>query len=158
MQISSIQEDNVQKCFDIMSISLELNVQQLLEQAVSVRLGSARKHSATHWCLQNIAQESVDSSDEEFFDARAPVTSAQLPLQNQKSPPTTTTKHSHSPLELACSDDENRSVSQSTVRAASLSPTHREIKVKILSGFMTRPPAASPLLSSMRRLFSCTDG
>uniref|UniRef100_A0A673ADE0 Membrane-associated phosphatidylinositol transfer protein 3 n=1 Tax=Sphaeramia orbicularis TaxID=375764 RepID=A0A673ADE0_9TELE len=27
-------------------------------------------HSATHWCLQNIAQESVDSSDEEFFDAR----------------------------------------------------------------------------------------
>ncbi|XP_061575593.1 membrane-associated phosphatidylinositol transfer protein 3 isoform X2 [Cololabis saira] len=32
--------------------------------------GSARKHSATHWCLQNIAQESVDSSDEEFFDAR----------------------------------------------------------------------------------------
>ncbi|KAK5904893.1 hypothetical protein CesoFtcFv8_006412 [Champsocephalus esox] len=35
--------------------------------------GSARKHSATHWCLQNIAQESVDSSDEEFFDARADV-------------------------------------------------------------------------------------
>lgn len=32
--------------------------------------GSAQKHSATHWCLQNIAQESVDSSDEEFFDAR----------------------------------------------------------------------------------------
>ncbi|XP_015806695.1 membrane-associated phosphatidylinositol transfer protein 3 isoform X2 [Nothobranchius furzeri] len=32
--------------------------------------GSARKHSATHWCLQNIAQESVESSDEEFFDAR----------------------------------------------------------------------------------------
>ncbi|XP_078785880.1 membrane-associated phosphatidylinositol transfer protein 3 isoform X2 [Oryzias latipes] len=32
--------------------------------------GSSRKHSATHWCLQNIAQESVDSSDEEFFDAR----------------------------------------------------------------------------------------
>uniref|UniRef100_A0A3Q1CF16 Membrane-associated phosphatidylinositol transfer protein 3 n=1 Tax=Amphiprion ocellaris TaxID=80972 RepID=A0A3Q1CF16_AMPOC len=31
---------------------------------------SSRKHSATHWCLQNIAQESVDSSDEEFFDAR----------------------------------------------------------------------------------------
>uniref|UniRef100_A0A8C6KHX1 Membrane-associated phosphatidylinositol transfer protein 3 n=1 Tax=Nothobranchius furzeri TaxID=105023 RepID=A0A8C6KHX1_NOTFU len=29
-----------------------------------------RKHSATHWCLQNIAQESVESSDEEFFDAR----------------------------------------------------------------------------------------
>lgn len=29
-----------------------------------------RKHSGTHWCLQNIAQESVDSSDEEFFDAR----------------------------------------------------------------------------------------
>ncbi|XP_039454181.1 membrane-associated phosphatidylinositol transfer protein 3 isoform X3 [Oreochromis aureus] len=35
--------------------------------------GSSRKHSATHWCLQNIAQESVDSSDEEFFDARADV-------------------------------------------------------------------------------------
>ncbi|XP_063762290.1 membrane-associated phosphatidylinositol transfer protein 3 [Eleginops maclovinus] len=35
--------------------------------------GSARKHSASHWCLQNIAQESVDSSDEEFFDARADV-------------------------------------------------------------------------------------
>ncbi|XP_019748219.1 membrane-associated phosphatidylinositol transfer protein 3 [Hippocampus comes] len=32
--------------------------------------GSSHKHSATHWCLQNIAQESVDSSDEEFFDAR----------------------------------------------------------------------------------------
>ncbi|XP_069568474.1 membrane-associated phosphatidylinositol transfer protein 3 isoform X2 [Brachyistius frenatus] len=32
--------------------------------------GSSRKHSGTHWCLQNIAQESVDSSDEEFFDAR----------------------------------------------------------------------------------------
>lgn len=32
--------------------------------------GSSRKHSASHWCLQNIAQESVDSSDEEFFDAR----------------------------------------------------------------------------------------
>ncbi|XP_060928523.1 membrane-associated phosphatidylinositol transfer protein 3 [Limanda limanda] len=32
--------------------------------------GSSRKHSAPHWCLQNIAQESVDSSDEEFFDAR----------------------------------------------------------------------------------------
>ncbi|XP_013878331.1 membrane-associated phosphatidylinositol transfer protein 3 isoform X2 [Austrofundulus limnaeus] len=32
--------------------------------------GSARKHSATHWCLQNIAQESVESSDEEFFDAK----------------------------------------------------------------------------------------
>ncbi|KAJ0063729.1 hypothetical protein NL108_006664 [Boleophthalmus pectinirostris] len=29
-----------------------------------------RKHSGPHWCLQNIAQESVDSSDEEFFDAR----------------------------------------------------------------------------------------
>uniref|UniRef100_A0A8D3D4D1 Membrane-associated phosphatidylinositol transfer protein 3 n=1 Tax=Scophthalmus maximus TaxID=52904 RepID=A0A8D3D4D1_SCOMX len=27
-------------------------------------------HGAPHWCLQNIAQESVDSSDEEFFDAR----------------------------------------------------------------------------------------
>ncbi|KAM8854038.1 membrane-associated phosphatidylinositol transfer protein 3 isoform 1-T1 [Synchiropus picturatus] len=35
--------------------------------------GSSRKHSGTHWCLQNIAQESVDSSDEEFFDARADV-------------------------------------------------------------------------------------
>lgn len=32
--------------------------------------GSSQKHSATHWCLQNIAQESIDSSDEEFFDAR----------------------------------------------------------------------------------------
>uniref|UniRef100_A0A7N9B0M8 Membrane-associated phosphatidylinositol transfer protein 3 n=1 Tax=Mastacembelus armatus TaxID=205130 RepID=A0A7N9B0M8_9TELE len=32
--------------------------------------GSSRKHSTPHWCLQNIAQESVDSSDEEFFDAR----------------------------------------------------------------------------------------
>ncbi|TDH14629.1 hypothetical protein EPR50_G00022200 [Perca flavescens] len=32
--------------------------------------GSSRKHSASHWCLQNIAQESVDSSDDEFFDAR----------------------------------------------------------------------------------------
>ncbi|XP_050949281.1 PITP-less RdgB-like protein isoform X3 [Labeo rohita] len=29
-----------------------------------------RKHSAPHWRLQNIAQESVESSDEEFFDAR----------------------------------------------------------------------------------------
>uniref|UniRef100_A0A3B5LKR3 DDHD domain-containing protein n=1 Tax=Xiphophorus couchianus TaxID=32473 RepID=A0A3B5LKR3_9TELE len=28
------------------------------------------KHSASHWRLQNIAQESVESSDEEFFDAR----------------------------------------------------------------------------------------
>ncbi|KAM6960535.1 membrane-associated phosphatidylinositol transfer protein 3-like [Aplochiton taeniatus] len=34
---------------------------------------SARKHSASHWRIQNIAQESVDSSDEEFFDARADV-------------------------------------------------------------------------------------
>uniref|UniRef100_A0A8C2XFH1 Membrane-associated phosphatidylinositol transfer protein 3 n=1 Tax=Cyclopterus lumpus TaxID=8103 RepID=A0A8C2XFH1_CYCLU len=34
------------------------------------RQRSSRKHSAAHWCLQNIAQESVDSSDEEFFDAR----------------------------------------------------------------------------------------
>lgn len=32
--------------------------------------GSSRKHSAARWCLQNIAQESVESSDEEFFDAR----------------------------------------------------------------------------------------
>ncbi|XP_034147951.1 membrane-associated phosphatidylinositol transfer protein 3 isoform X2 [Esox lucius] len=31
---------------------------------------AARKHSATHWRMQDIAQESVDSSDEEFFDAR----------------------------------------------------------------------------------------
>ncbi|XP_065143529.1 PITP-less RdgB-like protein [Paramisgurnus dabryanus] len=30
----------------------------------------SRKHSASHWRLQNIAQESVESSDEEFFDAR----------------------------------------------------------------------------------------
>uniref|UniRef100_A0A8C9WBI7 Membrane-associated phosphatidylinositol transfer protein 3 n=1 Tax=Scleropages formosus TaxID=113540 RepID=A0A8C9WBI7_SCLFO len=27
-------------------------------------------HSASHWRMQNIAQESMDSSDEEFFDAR----------------------------------------------------------------------------------------
>ncbi|XP_028840225.1 PITP-less RdgB-like protein isoform X3 [Denticeps clupeoides] len=32
-----------------------------------------RKNSACRWHLQNIAQESVDSSDEEFFDARAEV-------------------------------------------------------------------------------------
>ncbi|KAL7831896.1 hypothetical protein AOLI_G00294440, partial [Acnodon oligacanthus] len=31
---------------------------------------SLRKHSASHWRMQNIAQESVDSSDDEFFDAR----------------------------------------------------------------------------------------
>ncbi|XP_036393351.1 membrane-associated phosphatidylinositol transfer protein 3-like [Megalops cyprinoides] len=31
---------------------------------------AARKHSASHWRLQNIAHDSVDSSDEEFFDAR----------------------------------------------------------------------------------------
>ncbi|XP_058613920.1 PITP-less RdgB-like protein isoform X1 [Onychostoma macrolepis] len=30
----------------------------------------SRKHSASHWRLQNIAQESVESSDDEFFDAR----------------------------------------------------------------------------------------
>ncbi|CAM4670589.1 unnamed protein product [Leuciscus chuanchicus] len=30
----------------------------------------SRKHSASHWRLQNIAQESAESSDEEFFDAR----------------------------------------------------------------------------------------
>ncbi|XP_057217023.1 PITP-less RdgB-like protein isoform X2 [Triplophysa rosa] len=30
----------------------------------------SRKHSASHWRFQNIAQESVESSDEEFFDAR----------------------------------------------------------------------------------------
>ncbi|XP_043974483.1 membrane-associated phosphatidylinositol transfer protein 3 isoform X4 [Gambusia affinis] len=35
--------------------------------------GAGRKHSASHWRLQNIAQESVESSDEEFFDARADV-------------------------------------------------------------------------------------
>ncbi|XP_031429067.1 membrane-associated phosphatidylinositol transfer protein 3 isoform X1 [Clupea harengus] len=29
-----------------------------------------RKHSASHWRMQNIAQESIDSSDDEFFDAR----------------------------------------------------------------------------------------
>ncbi|KAL4647581.1 membrane-associated phosphatidylinositol transfer protein 3 [Arapaima gigas] len=34
---------------------------------------AARKHSASHWRMQNIVQESVDSSDEEFFDARADV-------------------------------------------------------------------------------------
>ncbi|XP_065137102.1 membrane-associated phosphatidylinositol transfer protein 3 isoform X2 [Paramisgurnus dabryanus] len=32
--------------------------------------GTLRKHSASHWRMQNIAQESVDSSDDEFFDAR----------------------------------------------------------------------------------------
>ncbi|XP_048836217.1 membrane-associated phosphatidylinositol transfer protein 3 isoform X2 [Brienomyrus brachyistius] len=31
---------------------------------------SARKLSATHWRMQNIVQESMDSSDDEFFDAR----------------------------------------------------------------------------------------
>uniref|UniRef100_A0A8C7QF61 DDHD domain-containing protein n=1 Tax=Oncorhynchus mykiss TaxID=8022 RepID=A0A8C7QF61_ONCMY len=31
---------------------------------------ASRKHSASHWRMQDIAQESVDSSDEEFFDAR----------------------------------------------------------------------------------------
>ncbi|XP_018586042.2 membrane-associated phosphatidylinositol transfer protein 3-like isoform X2 [Scleropages formosus] len=31
---------------------------------------SVRKYSASHWRLQNITQESVDSSDDEFFDAR----------------------------------------------------------------------------------------
>uniref|UniRef100_H3DFL4 PITPNM family member 3 n=1 Tax=Tetraodon nigroviridis TaxID=99883 RepID=H3DFL4_TETNG len=36
-------------------------------------IGSSQKHSAARWCLQNIAQESIDSSDEEFFDARADV-------------------------------------------------------------------------------------
>lgn len=35
-----------------------------------IRGKGTRKHSGAHWCLQNIAQESVDSSDEEFFDAR----------------------------------------------------------------------------------------
>ncbi|XP_051955787.1 PITP-less RdgB-like protein [Xyrauchen texanus] len=30
----------------------------------------SRKHSASQWRLHNIAQESVESSDEEFFDAR----------------------------------------------------------------------------------------
>ncbi|XP_026853585.2 membrane-associated phosphatidylinositol transfer protein 3 isoform X2 [Electrophorus electricus] len=29
-----------------------------------------RKHSASHWRMRDIAQESVDSSDDEFFDAR----------------------------------------------------------------------------------------
>ncbi|MCI4385876.1 hypothetical protein PGIGA_G00055710 [Pangasianodon gigas] len=29
-----------------------------------------RKHSASHWCMHNITQESMDSSDDEFFDAR----------------------------------------------------------------------------------------
>uniref|UniRef100_A0A665TGJ3 Membrane-associated phosphatidylinositol transfer protein 3 n=1 Tax=Echeneis naucrates TaxID=173247 RepID=A0A665TGJ3_ECHNA len=33
-------------------------------------LSQEGNHSASHWCLQNIAQESVDSSDDEFFDAR----------------------------------------------------------------------------------------
>ncbi|XP_062391844.1 membrane-associated phosphatidylinositol transfer protein 3-like [Sardina pilchardus] len=30
----------------------------------------SRKHSVSHWRLENIAQESTDSSDDEFFDAR----------------------------------------------------------------------------------------
>ncbi|XP_042560097.1 membrane-associated phosphatidylinositol transfer protein 3-like [Clupea harengus] len=30
----------------------------------------SRKLSASHWRLENIAQESTDSSDDEFFDAR----------------------------------------------------------------------------------------
>ncbi|KAG5284366.1 hypothetical protein AALO_G00025920 [Alosa alosa] len=30
----------------------------------------SRKHSMSHWRLENIAQESTDSSDDEFFDAR----------------------------------------------------------------------------------------
>ncbi|KAK2831408.1 hypothetical protein Q7C36_016494 [Tachysurus vachellii] len=29
-----------------------------------------RKHSTSHWCMHNITQESMDSSDDEFFDAR----------------------------------------------------------------------------------------
>ncbi|XP_035289649.1 membrane-associated phosphatidylinositol transfer protein 3-like [Anguilla anguilla] len=31
---------------------------------------AARKYSASHWRMQSIAQESIDSSDDEFFDAR----------------------------------------------------------------------------------------
>uniref|UniRef100_A0A8C2FHC5 Membrane-associated phosphatidylinositol transfer protein 3 n=1 Tax=Cyprinus carpio TaxID=7962 RepID=A0A8C2FHC5_CYPCA len=34
------------------------------------RLLTLRKHSTSHWRMQRIAQESVDSSDDEFFDAR----------------------------------------------------------------------------------------
>uniref|UniRef100_A0A4W5PE26 Uncharacterized protein n=1 Tax=Hucho hucho TaxID=62062 RepID=A0A4W5PE26_9TELE len=34
---------------------------------------ASRQHSISHWRMQDIAQESVDSSDEEFFDARADV-------------------------------------------------------------------------------------
>uniref|UniRef100_A0A8C1U5Z0 Membrane-associated phosphatidylinositol transfer protein 3 n=1 Tax=Cyprinus carpio TaxID=7962 RepID=A0A8C1U5Z0_CYPCA len=34
------------------------------------KTSTLRKHSASHWRMQNIAQESVDSSDDEFFDAR----------------------------------------------------------------------------------------
>uniref|UniRef100_W5MGN9 Membrane-associated phosphatidylinositol transfer protein 3 n=1 Tax=Lepisosteus oculatus TaxID=7918 RepID=W5MGN9_LEPOC len=34
---------------------------------------TARKPSASHWRMQNIVQESVESSDEEFFDAREEV-------------------------------------------------------------------------------------
>ncbi|RXN15517.1 membrane-associated phosphatidylinositol transfer 3 [Labeo rohita] len=41
------------------------NVRSVLQLQVPTR-----KHSAPHWRLQNIAQESVESSDEEFFDAR----------------------------------------------------------------------------------------
>uniref|UniRef100_A0A674CLC4 PITPNM family member 3 n=1 Tax=Salmo trutta TaxID=8032 RepID=A0A674CLC4_SALTR len=33
-------------------------------------MSASRQHSASHWRMQDIAQESVDSSDEEFFDAR----------------------------------------------------------------------------------------
>ncbi|XP_057206688.1 membrane-associated phosphatidylinositol transfer protein 3 isoform X2 [Triplophysa rosa] len=34
------------------------------------KAATLRKLSASHWRMQNIAQESVDSSDDEFFDAR----------------------------------------------------------------------------------------
>ncbi|XP_030633987.1 membrane-associated phosphatidylinositol transfer protein 3 [Chanos chanos] len=57
----SLQETFVAKTFDP---TLDFFLKQ---EQDSVGL---RKHSASHWRMQNIAQESVDSSDDEFFDAR----------------------------------------------------------------------------------------
>ncbi|KAA0702050.1 Protein moonraker [Triplophysa tibetana] len=53
------------------SLAEELMDEALADVAAEFQdVSSLRKLSASHWRMQNIAQESVDSSDDEFFDAR----------------------------------------------------------------------------------------
>ncbi|GAA6083145.1 PITP-less RdgB-like protein isoform X1 [Tachysurus ichikawai] len=68
----SVQEQSTEKSLHILSSgsSLDMN-EERYRKRISSETYASRKFSASHWRLQNIVQESMDSSDEEFFDARA---------------------------------------------------------------------------------------